>query len=214
MLEETLFCFLQQTYANKELYICNDDPNVRLKFDHPRVVIENCQYRFRTLFEKRNYMVGHFSETVMQWDDDDIYAPWAIETAVKHKGLNDKKFLCFSPYYKGNARIHRFLDYPSELFGGSLIDADTWNLLGGIPKQEKNKGISEEELVKKFKERGMFGVARLEKNEIFYLWRKTCKRTNWDNSPPNDYKIIPGRKVKQIQLNPHIEKESRIFGYK
>jgi len=215
LLEEALWCFLQQTHENRSLYICNDDPNVRLVFNDSRVVIENLPYRFKTLFEKRNYMIRNLSGyVVMHWDDDDIYAPWAIEVAVKYKQKSAKEFVCFSPYYKGNALKNRLLDYPSELFSGSLIDADAWILFGGIPEPEKNKGICEEELAKKFKDAGMFDVARIEKNEIFYLWRKTCFRKTWDRSHPNDYKYLPERKVKEIQLKPHLNKDSRIFGYK
>jgi len=215
VLEEAMWCFLQQTHEHGLLHICNDDPNVRLVFDHPKVAIENRRYRFKTLFEKRNHMMKHRAgQVVMHWDDDDIYAPWAIEVAVKYKQKSGKEFVCFSPYYKGNAMIYRFLDYPSELFAGSLIEADAWISFGGIPEQEKNKGICEEELVVKFKDAGMFDVARLEKNEIFYLWRKTCFRKNWDRSPSGDYKYLPERKVREIQLKPHLNKNSRIFGYK
>ena len=216
VLEESLWCFLQQTHdGEKGLYICNDDPNVRLIFDHPEVRIENRQVRFNTIFEKRNHMVNNLDECFMiLWDDDDIHASWAIDVSVKYKIKSGKEWVCLSPWYKGTPKSNRMFDYPSELFACSMIDSTSWVGIGGIEEQKENNWLCEEEFLKKFRDANMHEIMKIEKDEVFYLWRKTGFRDTWKRSPPNDYKFLPERKVEDIYLNPHLNPTSRFFGYK
>lgn len=82
---ETLTCFLQQTYPNRELVILNNHP-VPLRFVHPLVRILNepghpslghCRTRLLTLAE------GEFIRT---WDDDDLYLPWTLMQCYENIG--------------------------------------------------------------------------------------------------------------------------------
>ena len=87
MLEEALESFVSQTYADKELIICNDTPNQKLVFDHPQVKIFNMDTRFPTLSDKLQWMIDNSSGDVLcRWDDDDICLPWRLEYSMDKLG--------------------------------------------------------------------------------------------------------------------------------
>lgn len=90
-LEESIECFLKQTYSGqKELIIINDAEEQHLEFDHPEIVIFNSRRRFRTIGEKRNASVALAKyDYLAPWDDDDIFLPHRLEFSLnkitKHK---------------------------------------------------------------------------------------------------------------------------------
>lgn len=74
LLNELLFCFLNQDYENKELIILNDQKDVIYKYNDPRVKIFNYSERFPSLGNKRNRSMDLVNgDYVFIFDDDDIY---------------------------------------------------------------------------------------------------------------------------------------------
>ena len=74
LLNELLFCFLNQDYENKELIILNDQMNVMYKYNDPRVKIFNYSDRFPSLGNKRNRSRELVNgDYIFIMDDDDIY---------------------------------------------------------------------------------------------------------------------------------------------
>lgn len=83
LVEEAVECFLQQTYANKELIICNDTPGQTLRLDHPQVRVINASQRFPTLGQKLHWMLEKAQgDYICRWDDDDISLPWRLSMSV------------------------------------------------------------------------------------------------------------------------------------
>ena len=85
-LGESIRCFLDQDYNNKELIILNDQEGVHLKvypylpdniriYEHPN--------RFPSLGQKRNYLKSLArGKYCCIWDDDDLYVPFRISESV------------------------------------------------------------------------------------------------------------------------------------
>ena len=84
LLEEAIYCFLQQDYPGpKELIVLNDYAGQTLLFDHPEVRMINLPTRFRTVGEKRNAAVALAAHDLLfVWDDDDIYLPHRLSFSV------------------------------------------------------------------------------------------------------------------------------------
>ena len=84
LLDESVECFLRQTYADKELIIVNDCPKQHISFEHPNVKVVNVPYRFASLGEKVNYAASLAQGTLLcRWDDDDIYLPRRLEAQAE-----------------------------------------------------------------------------------------------------------------------------------
>lgn len=83
LLNELLFCFLNQDHENKELIIVNDQKNVEYHYNDSRVKIFNVSERFATLGEKRQFantkINGDFMFTM---DDDDIFFSHHLSTLI------------------------------------------------------------------------------------------------------------------------------------
>lgn len=77
-------CFLQQTYAKRELVVVVDAPDTAIAryladLDDPRLRLIALPSARRTLGELRNIAVAEArGEYVCQWDDDDLYDPERI----------------------------------------------------------------------------------------------------------------------------------------
>jgi len=74
LLNELLFCFINQNYSNKELLIVNDQSDIEYYYNNPNVRIFNLKKRFNSLGEKRNFTRDKIKgDFVFIMDDDDIY---------------------------------------------------------------------------------------------------------------------------------------------
>jgi glycosyltransferase involved in cell wall biosynthesis len=86
LLPEMLWCWVNQTYKNKELIIVNDEANVVLYTNIPDVKIFNFNERFVGLGAKRNFCVDNTdpsAEFIFPFDDDDLFFPDHIESLVQ-----------------------------------------------------------------------------------------------------------------------------------
>jgi glycosyltransferase involved in cell wall biosynthesis len=86
VLRESIWCFLQQAYPNKELIVINDHPEpLYLDRFYPGVHLYNVPNRFGSLGEKRNYSVtAARGEYLFPWDDDDLFLPWRLQDSMSH----------------------------------------------------------------------------------------------------------------------------------
>ncbi|MBV9581613.1 MAG: glycosyltransferase [Chloroflexi bacterium] len=83
VLRETIWCFLQQDYANAELIVVNDHPApVFLDRTYPNIRVYNLP-RFASLGAVRNHTVALArGDYLLLWDDDDLYLPWRIRASI------------------------------------------------------------------------------------------------------------------------------------
>jgi glycosyltransferase involved in cell wall biosynthesis len=85
LLGESIKCFLDQDYGNKELVVVNDQEGVSLRMSPlpDNIQIYNHPKRFDSLGQKRNYLksLAH-GEYFCIWDDDDLYAPFRLSESV------------------------------------------------------------------------------------------------------------------------------------
>lgn len=85
LVEESVECFLRQTYADRELIILNDTPGQNIQFYHPKVRVINTNFRYPTLGEKLHWMLQQAQgEYICRWDDDDLSLPWRLETSMNY----------------------------------------------------------------------------------------------------------------------------------
>ncbi|HWI63124.1 MAG TPA: glycosyltransferase family A protein [Symbiobacteriaceae bacterium] len=85
ILRESIWCFLQQDWPNKELVVLNDHPEpIYLDQAYPEIRVINFPARFANLGAKRNYSVQVArGEYVCLWDDDDLFLPWRLSTSME-----------------------------------------------------------------------------------------------------------------------------------
>lgn len=84
-LQEMYWSWRQQEYENKELIILNDEENLIITINDPRVKIFNFNERFVGLGAKRNFCVENVSsdsEYILPFDDDDLFLPDHITSLV------------------------------------------------------------------------------------------------------------------------------------
>lgn len=83
--KRAIFCFLQQTYLQKELIIIDDGEESELaafirQFPHPQITYYHLPCESLTLGELRNVAVTKATGTYLaQWDDDDLSDPQRLE---------------------------------------------------------------------------------------------------------------------------------------
>lgn len=121
LLQEMLWCWVNQTYSNKRLLIVNDQPNLTIECDIPGVEIHNIPVRFGALGAKRGYMHQHIpaeAEFVIPMDDDDIFFEDHIERLIEASIKNPS-----------HARTKNRINYTStdNQFTGSNT---TWGFFG------------------------------------------------------------------------------------
>jgi len=84
-LAQMLYCFEQQTHADRELVIL-DDAGQYADCEGDRWRLVSRDKRWPTLGEKRNAataLLGSDCDAVAVWDDDDLYLPWALEATAR-----------------------------------------------------------------------------------------------------------------------------------
>jgi len=89
MASESLSCFLDQTYSNKELIIINQHP-VPLVFEHPQVKIYNVDANELPTLQaiRRRGLELATGDYVHFWDDDDLMLPNHLSTYVENFNNN------------------------------------------------------------------------------------------------------------------------------
>jgi len=220
-LEEALWCFLQQDYeGDMELFISNDDPDVKLVFDHPQVTIRNHPRRFLTVYDKINTdRMDTKYELIMPWPDDDLYAPWAARIAVKYWEKNRYPYVAFKHHYKMHP--NGFAKMEDIVPGVVVMTKSAWRECGGFPvniMMDTTKQVGNDRLVHHIlKSMDLYGEQTLEDEDIYFCWRFSksfkWKRNNWSNKDEEKFKIKP-REPEIIELKPKLSTEFLPFGYR
>lgn len=131
MLNESVECFLRQTYRHKELILVNDCPKHTIKFEHPQVKVVNLPYRFASLGEKVNHVASLAQGSLLcRWDDDDIYLPRRLE--VQASLLADHPYATIESHWFEPARRRLVFDKSPGFFTASFT-RDAFNAVGGYP---------------------------------------------------------------------------------
>lgn len=76
LVEESIQCFIDQQYDNKELIVLCDNPNClfELGISHPQIQVINVLQRFSSLGAKYNYVKNFVAgDYVCIWEDDDLF---------------------------------------------------------------------------------------------------------------------------------------------
>jgi glycosyltransferase involved in cell wall biosynthesis len=96
LLNELVYCFLNQDYENKELIILNDKVDVIYQYNDPRVKIFNYNERFYSLGAKRNRSRDLVNgEYIFIMDDDDIYYSNHISRLIEfHQENSEYDVVC------------------------------------------------------------------------------------------------------------------------
>lgn len=93
-LNRMLASFLSQNYEDKELVIVNDDKNVTLCCEYPKVTCINLNKKI-LVGQKRNIATNlGFYDIMIPYDDDDIMLPNRITNCVK-KHIENPEIDCF-----------------------------------------------------------------------------------------------------------------------
>jgi glycosyltransferase involved in cell wall biosynthesis len=109
--------FKAQTYADKELLILDDSPQPATDIQRLSQSDPEIRYTHRTdrlsVGAKRNLLIEQArGEIIVQFDDDDYYAPAYIATVVDH--LRDHDFFTLSGWYAYNAQDRFFYYWDTE----------------------------------------------------------------------------------------------------
>ena len=139
LLDESVECFLRQTYADKELIILNDCPQQHISFDHPHVRVVNVPYRFASLGEKVNYAASLAQGTLFcRWDDDDIYLPRRLE--VQAELLQTRPYVVVKDHWVELAKRKITWDHTAGFFTAAFT-RDAFEAVRGYPKM----GVGEDQ---------------------------------------------------------------------
>jgi hypothetical protein len=133
LLEEAIYCFLQQDYPGaKELIVLNDYERQTLEFDHPEVRVVNQPERFGsvgTKYEAAVDLAAH--DLIFVWHDDDIYLPHRLSYSVAHCGPNTAFFKADKAWFWNDGQ----LSGPGQnvFHGGSCWRRDLYRQVHGYP---------------------------------------------------------------------------------
>ena len=217
-LEELLYCFLAQDYPVKELIIANDDPSMTIEFEHPDVTIINYDKRFSFVHEKEDDAKRHSKhKLIMLWDDDDIFAPWAISTAVKYYKQGSKGYIALAPYFKSSPVKNVLV--PSTIPGFAIMTKELWERFASTVeypvsylKPYHEAIVRDKMMLTMFKQWKEYGQGKLTEDEVCYAWRPS-KNWKWGQGGwLNKSKHVEGDKTVCI-LEPKLKYKFEPFGY-
>ncbi|MBP7644933.1 MAG: glycosyltransferase family 2 protein [Saprospiraceae bacterium] len=165
VLDECVYSFLQQDYpGEKEMIILNDYGSLELKGDFPNVRIINEKTRYASLGEKRNACIEQCTgELISIWDDDDVFLPNRLTSAVKRIGIKPYILLNKHVYYSDEIRMIPYGVKAQALFYKSL-----WLEIGGYPAITNGEDIKFENEIRA---KGKFSLAEIPDEEVAYIYR-------------------------------------------
>jgi glycosyltransferase involved in cell wall biosynthesis len=141
-LSEAIECFLRQTYTDSELVILNDWRGHTIHFDHSRVRIFNNDNPIRkSLGQVRNWLCEKAKgDIVTDWDDDDLYLPTHLESAVSMLPLyRGQKFSKQRWQWKWAIQTSRmFRITPAGYLHTAMMDRQAREKVGGYADKTRN----------------------------------------------------------------------------
>ena len=223
LLEESIECFLRQTYKGpKELIIINDCDDQILEYDHPEVVIFNTSRRFRSLGEKRDTSVALSKyDWLAIWDDDDIFLPHRLEFSMNKINENNLDYykLGVSFSYDMNSGIKKITNntyFSASIFSRRLYETTSGH---GYTNFGEDKYIEEQmfnnkkykHLIEKIYKKGSL----IKEEDIYYFYRfsgipghaTSCIGKDDELGWLEKMRKKGKRKTGKIKLNPHWDKD-------
>jgi len=193
MASESLSCFLDQDYEDKELILINQHP-VPLVFDHPQVKIYNVDPNELTTLQaiRRRGLELATGEYVLFWDDDDLMLPNHLSTYARFydNKLVWKPFEVFMSSGNTNYTVLSSTMEATHLINREFAlsipidthDCDDHSLFGEIANILKVERLSHDDLTyiyrwatHSYHLSGAYGAKTME--ERIALSRETCKDT-------------------------------------
>lgn len=104
-LSEAVACYLAQDYdGESELVILNTCPQQTLSFEHPKVRVENCATRPKSLGDARNKAVSLSRfDHIVNFDDDDLCLPTMLSNYAKAFSENKVDWIRLNPTFYSEA---------------------------------------------------------------------------------------------------------------
>jgi glycosyltransferase involved in cell wall biosynthesis len=193
LLGESIKCFLDQDYKNKQLIILNDQEGVELVLDNcpKEIAIVNIPIRFGCLGEKRNFIHSLFpnSEYYCIFDDDDIYVPYRLSESVDLMKINPQydiikpkdSFISFdnTGYKLATNRFHS-----QAIIRKEFMDNNSYPLisLGEDAVFEKNANVGYIEMFPNFWSVFRYGMETYHLSSVNY---PSLEKEAWENAGKN-----------------------------
>lgn len=202
LLNELVYCFLNQTYNNKELIILNDDPYVEYYLDEPNIKIINYKKRFNSLGEKRNESLKYINgDYVFFLDDDDIYYSNHLESLISKLKQNElydyskNKKYNFSINNKNLELVSGNTCFASMCFKNQFVSKRNFNL-------NKNNG-EDLEFIEGAKEL----LIENEKPSFNYRWGMNIKHISGYGDNPESWKLSESenKEFRKIEIIPKLD---------
>lgn len=169
VLRESIWCFLQQDWPNKELVVLNDHPEpLHLDQDYPEIRVINVPERFANLGAKRNHSIQLAQgEYLCLWDDDDLFLPWRLSTSMEHL-MAKPDVWAFKPTAAWVSVHNRDYTIAGNVFHNQIaMPKQTIARVGGYPDMNSGEDIDFEKGIPR--DRWLHFPAR--PHELLYVYR-------------------------------------------
>lgn len=169
LLRESIWCFLQQDWPEKELVILNDHTEpVCLDREYPGVHVYNSPHRFGSLGEKRNFSIRMArGDYLCLWDDDDLFLPWRLSDSMRHL-LSAPESWVFKPMSAWTSTDNRNYAVVQNLFHNQIaMRRVAFERAGGYTAMNSGEDIDFETRIPP--ERWVHYPARI--HELIYVYR-------------------------------------------
>jgi uncharacterized radical SAM superfamily Fe-S cluster-containing enzyme len=191
-------CFARQEYPSDrcEMVILDDGGQLApgtYRFGGKEIRVHTQTERFPTLGAKRNalrQLVSHDVDAMTQWDDDDIFLPWALQAMAECLQRVGIAFGTWS-YWKekpGDISVVRKMFH-----GNCCFQLATFDAIGGYP--EKNRGEDMAFLANWVPDRGRGKVPKerntMDRFQRYMLVRRRLPGTYHATNADLDYAALP-----------------------
>jgi len=208
LLEEAIQSYLNQDYqGDSEMVIVNDSPDVNYIFDHPKIKIINCKYRFSSIGKKLEYAFKNANGNYLyRLDDDDLLTPWAISIVNEYITENPNKdiYRCANHYFFTN---NKFTSISSSINNGNCYSKNFINKIE-FPEVSGN----EDNTITFWRGASIYNGDKGKYSMIYRWGMETYHISGMGNYENNDYILsktdeLCEKESGTIKLNPHFNND-------